>query len=62
MAVTKDYVLYNFFEPGKSESEKPQLSHVFTTTRDKWTLDDLSDLADHIKSYVQDQDLIEALY
>jgi len=36
--------------------------HLTILRKESYTLDELSDIADTIKSYVQDLDLIEKLY
>ena len=55
----RKYTLHSMVRGDHPHSE---IQHVLDLYSRTWTLDELNDLADTIKSYCQDQDMIERLY
>jgi len=55
----KKHSLYSIL---KHDDPNTEVQHVLELYDRTWTLDELNDLADTIKSYCQDQDMIERLY
>jgi len=60
--VTREEIKYALYSVAINNHPETHMDHVLELFQRVWTLDELNDLADGIKSYCQDQDLIERLY